>query len=339
MKDRLKYKYALNKDGDIVNASTLSKQIKLYENNEFYVEGNLENGDKALLPVMAVIGSKVRSHFRAFTDPKKQVVGFIHNKEHFGEVVLHKLGKKVVASMKNIVLPRCEYSTETNKFTVSKTRAVRVSKAEIEKYFMTCTGGIRYDVFITTDAGEELGIEILVTHTVDSSKQSKSIELGHEMLELDLSDLIDKVDKVDIEDEIVKRLVSGDGLTWIVNKQYGKIKRWINGQVRMSINRAEYTQHIDGPKDEAWFVWAADYTKSIPNCPYINTLLNSENTFITRDKYLESNQCINCGRCTVISNDKTAPPKSTCGTMLCNQSDVSNQEIFSIVTQSLCGYN
>lgn len=330
MRDELKYKYALTKNGDVVNASALNKQIRLSENNEFYVEGQLENGAKALLPVMAVIGTKKRPHFRGFTAANKQVAGFIHNKEHFGEVILHKLGKKVASSMKYIVLPKCSFEINNTKFTVGGTRSIRVSRAEIEKYFMTSSGSLRYDVFITTDDGEELGIEVLVTHSVDSIKQNKSIELGHQVLELDLSDLVGKIDKIDLESEIAKRLSSGDGLTWLVNKQYRKLEEWRDKQVKIPIYRAEYTDHIGKSKDKAWFIWAADFTKSIPNCPYIKTLINSENTHLTRDRYLESNQCKRCGRCIVISNYESSP-KSICGAMLCNQSNISNEEILSIM--------
>lgn len=337
MKDELKYKYALTKNGEVVDAANLDKQLRLVNNNEFYVEGFLESGETALLPVMAVIGSKKRPHFRGFSDPKKQIVGFHHNKEHFGEVILHKLGKKVISGINGMVLPDCIYRAENVSIPVSKQRFIRFSSIEIEKTFKTSNGNaIRYDAFALGDSGEKLGIEVLVTHSVDSSKREKIIELGHEAIEIDLSDLIDKTDKLDIEKEIHRRLSIGANIDWIVNSQYEKVKAWQSGLIKMDINRAAYTSTIGSPNiDDAWFVWAADYSMKIPKCPHIQTLINAEKTRVTRDKYLESNQCKSCGRCIVTSNNPAITPKNICGTMLCNQSDISNQEIFSILASGL----
>lgn len=336
MKDNLKYKYALTKGGELVSAEKLSKELRLAENNEFYIEGNLSNGEKALLPVMAVIGDKKKPHFRCFTDPKKQIEGFIHNKEYFGEVVLHKLAKKIVASMANMILPDCIFSSTYTKLIVSNSRFFQIKQVEIEKAFETPKGSIRYDAFITSDTGEQLGFEVLVTHAVDEVKRDKILELGHEVIELDLSDLIDKVDSIDIEQEITNRILTGRHMTWVVNKNYNKLLAWKQGLVKMAINRAAHTYSIGSTEEkDAWFTWAADYSYSIPKCPYIKSLIDSEKTHVTKDRYLESNQCKQCGRCIVISNNTSVQPKNICGYMLCNQSDIDNQDILSILASGI----
>ena len=62
---RLKYKYALDTDGNAVYAENLTSSLRDMMHNDFYVESWMEDGSKVKQPVMAVVRKKNRPHFRA----------------------------------------------------------------------------------------------------------------------------------------------------------------------------------------------------------------------------------------------------------------------------------
>lgn len=331
----LKYKYALDADGNVVYAENLTSSLRDMMHNDFYVEGWMEDGSKVKQPVMAVVGKKNRPHFRAYASGAKHLEGFIYDKRKFGETIVHKTAKQVLSRQQaaSLLTPDCYYVDNNNTIRVDTSEFRIIDKVEIEKTFKTSYGTLRYDAFLTDRFGRQIGVEILVTHQVDKYKAYKIQELGHEVIEIDLSDIPDNIDNINVESEISTRINKDTSHTkWVSNRNLERFKEWKRHQVRMDIYRAAYSHPEE--KDSAWFVWAADYIGRLNKCPHLSTLIHGNETHSSKERYLEWKDCLRCGRCSVLKNIGSEP-KKLCGTMACNQSNIPNQEILAMILKGI----
>lgn len=164
---------------------------------------------------------KVRPYFRHNNDSKTGD-RTLCNPNQANETALHQLAKQIIKEEKKLFVPQKEIPISESgirdiseemekgipKFVLQNSVSIDAKSVELEKYLEIFTP----DVFVKTE-GEELFVEIFVSHSVNEDKKNKAIEYGTAMLEIDLS-------------TFAKTPLSSDELRDIILNSE-KHKRWI----------------------------------------------------------------------------------------------------------------
>ncbi|MDZ8238474.1 MAG: hypothetical protein RMZ69_15045 [Nostoc sp. ChiQUE01a] len=177
----IKYQYAINSSGETVNAANLiaSKEVR----NEAY---KCVSCDHTLIPVL---GEKRKKHFRHKADIQVQcsLETYLHKlgKIRFHEIYTDCLAKKIPFWIEIEITQKCTFYKQFQH--LCRFRNKYNKRFDLTQYFKN----IRLekkdncfvpDLLLTSDKGEKLYIEIVVTHQSTIEK----ISSGHRIIELTL---------------------------------------------------------------------------------------------------------------------------------------------------------
>lgn len=335
----LKFPYAYDELGNLVSAQSLERGDKL--NHNYYIEGIKEDGLPGREKLTPAIGVKKRSYFRRYPSTSKIYTGdrVSVNIKDYNETVLHKLAKQLLLNkqINSIVLPSAYIDMPGHRLKVGETDTFYINRCESEVTDRVEGTGesVKYDIVAYNKLNETLAIEIYVTHGVDKNKREKIRALGKNVIEIDLSDLIPKDGMLpnNIASKVMHRIIYGGQplgektTTWINNTTENRVMAWYDGLINIGVTATDFKFESDG----RWFFYAADIRNKLNRCPYHDKLKPlSKNKY---ERLLTETQCINCVRC--VSTEYSPAEKR--GTLVCNQSDIPNRAILSLIASYTVG--
>ena len=190
--------------------------------------------------------------------------------EHALETALHLAAKDILAARKEIVLPAVEIPTRYMRPSpaIALQRRYFIESAAVEQRL----GSIIPDVIVGI-GGDELLVEVTVTHGTDEEKLKKIRDLGLSCVEIDLS----KTERGLARDELEKIVVDDTGhKRWLHNARAEKIGRQILSEATLlfSVHRG-WARHVDGCPIPARTWRGNHYANVIHDCAGCPHLLNA----------------------------------------------------------------
>lgn len=173
-------------------------------------------------PLIARQGKKVAAHFA-------------HAKENGGcgtgaETNAHLWAKDVLAREKYILLPEVAAYDGAQAYRPYKARKFRFASARLERKL----GDIVPDVILTTAKGQELLVEVWVTHACDAEKIAKLRSRGLATIEVDLSAYRTSHDRSAIE----AALIENAPREWLYNRKVDEASEELAARIRAAEERA-----------------------------------------------------------------------------------------------------
>ena len=196
------------------------------------------------------------------------------------ETSLHLLAKKILSEKRGLIkipaLLRNETSTRGEKDVIEEECLVRPDMVAVEKPI----GGFIPDVLIFYD-GNELAIEIFVTHKVDNEKLDLIENAGISAIEINLSSIERNIS----EDELRIILESGDYTRWLFNKKHKELISHEEDLVRRFGGRTERYKIV-------YYKTIEDYV--IENPPCKNNEMTTLDSYGNRTVVSSTMKCENC---------------------------------------------
>lgn len=136
------------------------------------------------------------------------------------ETSLHLLAKETLSKHKSIFLPINVFGNNST-FLVSKAGFFQYKEVFLEKKI----SDIIPDVLLRDIHGNEIIVEIKVTHAIDEVKRKKIQRLEISTIEIDLSMLLKE--KTEISEKLLKNILINDSpyKNWIFNKEANNLKK------------------------------------------------------------------------------------------------------------------
>lgn len=153
----------------------------------------------------------------------KKVWHFSHKKYTYcsSETSLHIATKNIIKESNFIYLPKRQCLLNN-----IEGQTVKIAKVETE----VALGNVRPDIVITLDTGEQIGIEIAVTHKVENDKLEKLKNLGLSTIEIDLSNIDSNIT---LEELKVILLSDNDRRYWIYDSSQKTVDSFILKNTRI----------------------------------------------------------------------------------------------------------
>jgi hypothetical protein len=177
------------------------------------------------------------------------------------ESALHIAAKDILAVKKEIVLPAVivRFSGGKGAVEIEPKRPYEVSDVRLEKRL----DGIIPDVLANVE-GQDLAIEIFVTHRVDERKDERFRKLGLSAIEIDLSGVSRDLDTKNLESLVV------DGVShkrWIFNVAEDREKATaLRRATRIKTISRRFARHADGCPIPAREYYGKPYANVIDDC-------------------------------------------------------------------------
>lgn len=166
---------------------------------------------------------------------KKLVAHFAHAGENGGcgtgaETNAHIWAKEVLARTKYILLPEVAAYAGDKFYRPYRARRFRFASARLERKL----GNIVPDVILTTATGEELLVEVLVTHACGPEKIAKLRERGLATIEVNLSAYRTSHDRAAIE----AALIDTAPREWLYNRKVDEASETLAERIKAAEERA-----------------------------------------------------------------------------------------------------
>lgn len=187
------------------------------------------------------------------------------------ETALHMLAKEIISKGCNLTIPAVIFRKKPmrtgykgSKIVLHESYVFRPDKVELE----TKLEGFTPDI-IAEQSGEQLAIEIRVTHKVDEEKREKIKKRNISTIEIDLS----SVDRDIYENDLKYYLETGELTSWVFHKDIEKMSKVSNSlsiknlrdlQVYYDSIHGEYIE--DPPCEDTDTFIAGKPIKCIENC-------------------------------------------------------------------------
>jgi len=161
--------------------------------------------------LIAKNGGKIQTHHFAHASGTDCAYGL--------ETSLHYLAKDILSKHKSIFLPVLDVGNNSN-FVVSKAGLFHYKEVFLENKI----SDIIPDVLLRDSQGNEVIVEIKVTHAIDEVKRKKIERLEISTIEIDLSSLLKREE---IGEELLKNILINDSpyKKWFFNKQAYDLKK------------------------------------------------------------------------------------------------------------------
>ncbi len=334
-KGELKYRYVYDETGRVVDSTHLTKQSKV--DHKYYIQGycaDLGKDDKER--VVLHICTKTRNYFSRY--PKKssitpdgEKINRVDTPLNLGETLVHKLAKQLFIEDKIgwICLPNYYINIKNNgRICIDRPGGFKPTSANLEKVLhIDDKDYIKVDIELENNLlNTKLLVEIKVRHGCDEDKIEKIKKLGIDTIEIDLSSLTDlKNDTpVNLEEQIIDIITKGTNTTWIYNREAEEFKKELRSLVVIDqLKPSNYSM------DGSWYCYKDTLINKISHCVHMESFVPSSAT--GKDRYITESQCLLCkryiGKFTNKSNGSEV--------VLCNQSDMSNNELLTMILKRL----
>lgn len=207
----------------------------------------------------------------------KRIHHFAHcsgqNCEYGYETSLHFAAKEIISRTKKFKVPDLylKFSSYKKNLLISAEKEIKVDDVKLEKRY----GDIVPDIVIISN-GEEIFVEIFVTHSIDNNKLEKLKRAGISTIEIDLS----KIDHTISTEELSNIILTDSSL-----------KQW-----KYSVEEQEWLERFYNVSDSLDVVERA-FTIHVDNCPIKSRVWN--NKPYANFRY----DCLSCEYCISVEGD------------------------------------